>query len=447
MLSSRPHHAITEGPYYAPTKTPARLKGRAENLILHAGARTVGPKGKSVLKTPFAPGSVQPNRLLKEVLATQGKPGTSTRQNKPLGDKTPFPNRQIHNAQNPNGNNGDFVKIPKLVFAETTTQKGGATPEMQRPSSSRRHSRGLMRSAGKNSFQTPANNGRHWDVGDIDIASPEVQVQDAIPEDDLDEIEFMPPNTLGALTGLSLARSALINKVSDIPYQPPVDFDLPDYKALGEAFRAQVFSAPLEDPEPPQLVMPVAQMLDQSANSLSLKPLEDDDPFRLARAATAPPPPKPTTTSRIVSRSRPMSTIPPSTSSLRSLPQTARTRPATAASTLPPKGLMRPSSAAAPTSRRPMPSSTTAPRAAVPTSRGAAAASSNAKSSGVGLGRAPVRSAPMSRTASAPSTARSTPALRGAIPGKAKGAKEADCDPPLFREVGGELDEDFMFEV
>ncbi|KAF6749626.1 hypothetical protein DFP72DRAFT_913125 [Ephemerocybe angulata] len=436
MLSSRPHHAITEGPYYAPTKTPARLKGRAENLILHAGARTVGPKGKSVLKTPFAPGSVQPNRLLKEVLATQGKAGTSTRQ-KPLGDKTPFPNRQIHNAENPNGNNGDFVKIPKLVFAETTTQKGGATPEMQRPSSSRRHSRGLMRSAGKNSFQTPANNGRHWDVGDIDIASPEVQVQDAIPEDDLDEIEFMPPNTL------------------DIPYQSPVDFDLPDYKALGEAFRAQVFSAPLEDPEPPQLVMPIAQVLDDSANSLSLKPLEDDDPFRLARAAAAAaaaaPPPKPTTTSRLVSRSRPMSTIPPSASSLRSLPQTARTRPATAASTLPPKGLMRASSVAA--SRRPIPPSTTASRAAVPQSRGAAAASSNAKSSGsskpsgVGLGRAPVRSAPISRTASAPSTARSTPALRGAIPGKAKGAKEADCEAPLFREVGGELDEDFMFEV
>ena len=60
-------------------------------------------------------------------------------------------------------------------------------------------------------------------------------------------------------------------RTSDLPYQPPVDFDLPDYKALGQAFRRQVFSAPIDDTEPPQLVMPVAEALPESLIRLTLR--------------------------------------------------------------------------------------------------------------------------------------------------------------------------------
>lgn len=129
------------------------------------------------------------------VLHTQGKPGASVRQNRPLGDKTPFPNR-AQNYDEP----GTAVKIPKLVFVEQKATV--ATPEMQRPSSLRKHSR--SRKSLRESFQTPVNNGRHWEVGE-ELESPEVQLPEPILEtDDFDEIEYMPPNTLGLCLGFPL---------------------------------------------------------------------------------------------------------------------------------------------------------------------------------------------------------------------------------------------------
>ncbi|KAJ2919917.1 hypothetical protein MD484_g510, partial [Candolleomyces efflorescens] len=141
--------------------------------------------------------------------------------------------------------------MPKLILVETDAQKV-ATPEIQRPSSTRRHSRSIRKSVGQN-FETPVNNGRHWDVGDIDVGSPEVQVQETIPEDDYDEIEYMAPNTL------------------DLPYQPPFDFDLPDYKALGENFRKYAFSGLPYDLEPPELVLPEVHIPDDAWNFLTLR--------------------------------------------------------------------------------------------------------------------------------------------------------------------------------
>ena len=70
---------------------------------------------------------------------------------------------------------------------------------------------------------------------------------------------------------LDFNRSSGLIRESDLPYQPPVDFDLPDYKALGQAFRRQVFSAPVDDIEPPQLVMPVVEMLPDSLVRLTLR--------------------------------------------------------------------------------------------------------------------------------------------------------------------------------
>lgn len=71
------------------------------------------------------------------------------------------------------------------------------TPEATlRPSSTRKHIR-APRSASK-SFETPVNQGNHWDISDGSIVLPETQVQESTEEtDDVDEIEYMAPNNLG----------------------------------------------------------------------------------------------------------------------------------------------------------------------------------------------------------------------------------------------------------
>jgi len=125
------------------------------------------------------------------VLATQGKGGASSRLIRPLGDKTPAPNR----SNVFQGGYDGLGKMPKLILVEVDAPKDAATPEMQRPSSTRKHSRS-RRSIGQK-FETPVNDGRHWDVGNVNLGSPELEVQEAIPEVDLDEVEYMAPNTLG----------------------------------------------------------------------------------------------------------------------------------------------------------------------------------------------------------------------------------------------------------
>ncbi|KAH6906533.1 hypothetical protein BKA70DRAFT_410675 [Coprinopsis sp. MPI-PUGE-AT-0042] len=279
MLSSRPIHHALDGPHY-PTKTPIRLKNRAEN----AGVKTVGPKGKGIILGTPAAG-------LKGGFATTGK-------SRPFLDKTPFPNRQQPNYGGGEGKDS-LGKLPKLVLLETAPH--AATPDIQRPSSTRKHPR-LPHSADKN-FKTPANKGNHWDVPDLDLELPEAQVeQESVPQDDFDEIEYMAPNTL------------------DLPYQPPFDFELPDYKVLGQAFRKAIFS-PLAEDRNPVFEDPAVVEVPPMA-SLPLKEIDDDDPFKkpMPKAAVGPKPLQ----SRAPIR-RPMSTVPPTTSTLR----TRTTRPAT----------------------------------------------------------------------------------------------------------------------
>jgi hypothetical protein len=116
---------------------------------------------------------------------------------RPFLDKTPFPNRvAAHPLHTPLPHG---PKFPKLSFLEHGT---GAllhphdTPEtLLRPSSARTHIR-VPRSASR-SFETPLNQGNHWDVSDVSICVPEVQVQVPVVEEDYDEVEYMPPHVPG----------------------------------------------------------------------------------------------------------------------------------------------------------------------------------------------------------------------------------------------------------
>ncbi|KAF8953995.1 hypothetical protein BDZ97DRAFT_552337 [Flammula alnicola] len=146
MLNSRPVQLATDGAYF-PTKTPGRgLKNRIENA--HAGggvAVTVNGKGKNVNvapRTPFQPASVQPHKFKdqKTVLTTIIRP---------LGDKTPLPNR-LGNVlfQTPLPGMSKLSKLGQ--FAENGYEGEGGTPDsVQRPSSMRKH------------IKHPRNSGKH----------------------------------------------------------------------------------------------------------------------------------------------------------------------------------------------------------------------------------------------------------------------------------------------
>lgn len=118
-----------------------------------------------------------------EIVLTTRAPGTG----RPLGDKTPFPNRVASSAIHtplPHA-----TKLSKLSLLEP----GDSVDNLLRPSSTRKNVR-VPRSASK-SFETPANGGHHWDVSDMSIVMPDSQVAVLEEEagEDHDEIEYMPP--------------------------------------------------------------------------------------------------------------------------------------------------------------------------------------------------------------------------------------------------------------
>lgn len=111
---------------------------------------------------------------------------------KPLGDKTPFPNRQLP-LQTPAP---QAAKIAKLSMLDPALSK---TPGSLLLPSARRKSLRLPRSASKK-FTTPTQQGNHWDVSDgevdADVSTGSAEAQDAEVED-YDEIEYMPPKVPG----------------------------------------------------------------------------------------------------------------------------------------------------------------------------------------------------------------------------------------------------------
>jgi len=117
----------------------------------------------------------------------------------PFLDKTPFQNRVAAHPLHTPLLHGP--KLPKLSLFEHRT---GAllhphdTPEtLLRPSSARTHIRVPRCASG--TFETPLNQGNHWDVSNVSICVPEVQVQVQVSavEEDYDEVEYMPPRAPG----------------------------------------------------------------------------------------------------------------------------------------------------------------------------------------------------------------------------------------------------------
>ena len=130
---------------------------------------------------------------------TQGKPTIITTRPvvRPLGDKTPFPNRTGNqHFQTPLPQPSKFPAL-SLVEPDTLLRFERTPESLLRPSSLRKHVR-APRSASR-SFETPPNQGNHWDISEGSIVIPESEVQEITALDDHDEIEYMPPNTLGAL--------------------------------------------------------------------------------------------------------------------------------------------------------------------------------------------------------------------------------------------------------
>ncbi len=227
MLSTRPTAPGLQD--FFPVKTPARSKSRAENVVRHGAPMTVHGKGK-IQRTPFLQSARRTyTRTLQELLTSnaisdkkhasvnlkKGVSGTgdvgggkpvilNTRPAaRPLGDKTPFPNRanKAGAVQDIGMQKGELhQKLPKLLDSlyPSLSNQEGALEFSPRPSSTRKSAR-APRSASRK-FQTPLVNGNPWDVSEGSIELGDVQVQDVQEDaevDDLDEIEYMPPNTLG----------------------------------------------------------------------------------------------------------------------------------------------------------------------------------------------------------------------------------------------------------
>ncbi|KAF9000411.1 hypothetical protein BDQ17DRAFT_1359562 [Cyathus striatus] len=250
MLSSRPIHIPTDGAHF-PLKTPGRTKNnRAENAV---GSMTVGRAGGKAmgLKTPFAGGSIKPTAQ------TVLRP-------KPLGDKTPFPNRvsNIQNFQTP----GAGGKIKQLSFLPT---KDGVDEVSPRASATRKHAR-----PPRKSFETPMNNGHHWDVSDLDIDVEAIQEEAEVKDEfeDWGEVEYGPPNTLHLL------------------YDLPNDFDLPDYKEVGNKLKQMRYIPWMDDYEPPEIEVKPEDVQVPAWEDIGFQfgELEDDDIFAQLRPKPAP---------------------------------------------------------------------------------------------------------------------------------------------------------------
>ncbi|OBZ70534.1 hypothetical protein A0H81_09463 [Grifola frondosa] len=261
---------------------------------------------------------------------------------RPLGDKTPFPNR-VAGAVPFKTPAPETAKLAKLSLLEP--EPAQILAPLLRPSSARKSLRiPLNGSAGRRaSFKTPETQGNHWDVsdGDMDlggdVAVEEVEVQEMEAEGLDDEIEYMPPTAI------------------DLPYEPP--FDMPDYKVLGRNLFEFAHSAPIDDSADLyyaadiELEIDTKELLRESGfiasssemEKLELPELEDDSPF--VRKLVKPPAPIVTTkapahapiTRSATAAARALPIQPQTRASSRTVPSTATatstSRPATRAMT------------------------------------------------------------------------------------------------------------------
>ncbi|GLB44999.1 hypothetical protein LshimejAT787_1900770 [Lyophyllum shimeji] len=472
MLSSRPVQFGMDSQLY-PSRTPARMKGRLENAV----PMTVHGLGKgkaTALQTPFHAGSQHAQKDA-AIAQTQGKPIVVTTRPRPLGDKTPFPNR-ARNAEQFETPLPKLNKFPALSFLEPQTHlQPQKTPDsVLRPSTARKHVR-VPRSASK-SFETPLNNGNPWDVSDISIVTPDAPVQELAPENDYDEIEYMPPNTL------------------NLAYQPPFDFHLPNYREVGTTLLRFAHSYPYDDTPVAEIEVNAEDIQRPGWDMLQLPELESDDPFHQAsipNGTAAPLPQAAQTKSRTgariiagsatskavpVSRTTPATRIPSSAAARSTKPMPSR--PGTSKSTAPstkPSFRANPvrSSAAgttdAPISQKPRPIDMRKPAAASRTTKPPVNSANSFPSRPATSAAVRSRAASTTTTASirrpvtATSSYRTTPAAHATLSrtvssklapaGEARsGAAVKNEDAPssetiLLVDGGLELDDDFRFDV
>ncbi|KAI0692041.1 hypothetical protein BC835DRAFT_90395 [Cytidiella melzeri] len=219
MLSTRPVTLSDDGPsHHAYSWTPAeallKSRGALQENTIRRGSKTVNGKSRAVLlRTPQNPTSLRKKGL------QSAKPTLVI--TRPLGDKTPFPNRQAQALQTPAP---QAAKIAKLSLLDDALAK---TPGNLLLPSARRKSMRLPRSASQK-FKTPRAQGHHWDVsdGDVEASVGEENEGAEIEEADYDEIEYMPP------------------KVPEQPFEPL--FELPDYELVGKTLLTLIYSGPYD---------------------------------------------------------------------------------------------------------------------------------------------------------------------------------------------------------
>ncbi|KAJ3772009.1 hypothetical protein FB446DRAFT_738063 [Lentinula raphanica] len=244
MLSIRPVSRNAEGnAHRQPFKTPSR--GLAENRL-----GTVKGKGKAAAQTPFQSKTPFQKPLFVEA-DIQLKGGVHI-PSRPFLDKTPFPNRTVN-----------LQAQQQTPFLHPTSATSGTPDSAARPSSTRRHIR-VPRNSQK--FETPLNTKIPWDVNDdsedgISLMMPEPVKVEAPPGDDFDEIEYMAPNTL------------------DLPYQPPFDLEMPDFKVLGKALMENSFNGAFLEPEPPVEFTIRPEDIEICDVGLDFSLIPDEDPF------------------------------------------------------------------------------------------------------------------------------------------------------------------------
>jgi hypothetical protein len=229
MLGSRPVSVHSDYPGGSATfKTPGRAlhQNRAENAT--AAARTAG---KNVFQTPFKQplgGGTTTPFPRKDGGDAGGKTALRTGA-RPLGDKTPFPNRPRRSGEG-------IMQTPFALAPIALDFVPGLTPAPAstcRPSSVRKSTRRSSRgSTGLNLsgigsaldlgvFQTPRVNGNPWDVEDIDVVLPSTEDKiDEEPDEDDDEIEYMPPKAVGRCRLLPLIGILFISQFQSSHMSP-----------------------------------------------------------------------------------------------------------------------------------------------------------------------------------------------------------------------------------
>ncbi|KAJ6594659.1 hypothetical protein B0H19DRAFT_1096340 [Mycena capillaripes] len=260
----------------------------------------------TIVHLTYNVGNVEPTRTKLLLNPTTDKKPTTAKA-RPLEDKTPFPNRAAPVLATPLPGETKLARL--LLDAQPVKNQtpAGATPaSAPRPSATRTHVRaprtsgsaiksvpafaGLQLNANPLQFQTPAINGRPWDVSPLAPSPIALPATVSVPEeenDDLDEIEYMPPKMDVQAT-----------------WVPPYEFDLPNYGEVGRALRAGACAYPVDD-EHAQVDFEVTSAPEVEGESwampvLRLPTLDPDDPFRPPQVprptrtqnASLPPPPR-----------------------------------------------------------------------------------------------------------------------------------------------------------